>query len=291
MFWAGGAAVLSVFFLVLGARSRKRGALDRLRALDGETDRTADLLPAGRNAPRLFATIIELPYRMTPARLRRPLYGRLDSLSEPAGLTVPRLAGTCVWLTVGGPCFLILLTRFSTAGLVLAPVCGGLGLLSPWLIASRKQARLVEAVKRALPDTADMLYAFVLGGKNLDQAFRGAASLAPEPLGPFLQHAVRKMELGVTRREAFEELAALCPVRELASLLHALLEAERRGHSMAASLSVFSREIRLRRRDALRRAVAKAPLKMLAPLVFLILPASVLLTVGPTFLATLQRVF
>jgi len=149
----------------------------------------------------------------------------------------------------------------------------------------------METVKRALPDTADILYSLVLGGKNLDQAFKNAAALAPEPLSGYLMSAVREIELGSTREEAFDRLADRCPLRELKSLLRSLLEAERRGYSLSSSLSVFSREIRLRRRDALREAGARAPLKMLAPLVFLILPASVLLTVGPTFLATLQQVF
>jgi tight adherence protein C len=138
---------------------------------------------------------------------------------------------------------------------------------------------------------ADMLYAHVLGGKNLDQAFRGAAVLAREPLGSFTMAAVREMELGATREEAFSRLLSSCPVRELSSLLRSVLEAEKRGHSLSTSLAVFSREIRLRRRDQVREAGARAPLKMLVPLIFLILPASVLLTVGPTLLATLQRVF
>jgi tight adherence protein C len=185
----------------------------------------------------------------------------------------------------------MLLTRFSATGLALAPVLAAFGLLLPRMVASRARARHVEAVRRALPDTADMLYAYVLGGKNLDQAFKGAARFAPEPLGPFLLHSVREMELGSTREESFDRLAAKCPVSELRSLLRSLLEAERRGYPLSTSLEVFSREIRLRRRDQMREAGAKAPLKMLAPLVLMILPASVLLTVGPTFLATLQRVF
>jgi len=126
---------------------------------------------------------------------------------------------------------------------------------------------------------------------DFDQAFRAAAMLAREPLRSILSQSVREMELGSTRREAFDGLTGRCPVRELSSLLNSLLEAEKRGHSLSSSLAVFSHEIRLRRRDQVREAGAKAPLKMLVPLIFLILPASVLLTVGPTFLVTLQRVF
>lgn len=161
----------------------------------------------------------------------------------------------------------------------------------PVLIAARHRDRYLDEVRRALPGMADMLYAFVLGGKNLDQAFRGGAESAPEPLRSTLTQALREMELGSTRAEAFERLLERCPLPELASLLRTLLEAERRGYPLAGTLEVFSREIRLRRRDQLRVTVAKAPLKLLAPLVFLILPASVILTVGPTFLTTLMHRF
>lgn len=228
---------------------------------------------------------------MLPPAARHRIFRRLEPLCDESDLTLARLAGIQGWSAVGLPVAVLFLSRFSLTSLVVAPVLAAFGMLLPRIVSHRAKARQMDGVRKALPDTADMLYSLVLGGKNLDQAFRGAALAAAEPLGPFLHQAVREMELGSTRDEAFERLAQACPLRELKSLLQSLLEAEKRGHSLSSTLSVFSREIRLRRRDELREAGAKAPLKMLAPLVFLILPAAVLLTVGPTFLATLQRVF
>jgi tight adherence protein C len=235
--------------------------------------------------------LLEMPYRLAPPAVRRRQDAGRSRLCEAPGLEVPRMAGVTIIATVCLPSCLLLLLRFSTAALVLAPVCAACGMLLPRLMSLQARNRHLQAVRQSLPDTADMLYAHVLGGKNLDQAFKGAAALAREPLGPLLTVAVREMELGSTREEAFDRLSRACPVRELASLLRSLLEAEKRGHSLSASLAVFSREIRLRRRDQVRAAGARAPLKMLVPLIFLILPASVLLTVGPTLLVTLQRMF
>lgn len=288
---ACGAAVVSIVLIWFGRKRGGPGPVARLRALDSEAAPEVEDAAGARATSRSFNGIVELPYRLTPASLRGRLFSRYETLCGGPGLSVPRLAGACVYASVGLPACVLLLTRFSTLGLALAPVLAAFGLLLPRMISARARSRHAEAVRQALPDTADMLYAYVLGGKNLDQAFKGAARLAPAPLGLFLQHVVREMELGSTREESFKRLAERCPVRELSSLLSSLLEAERRGHPLSVSLAVFSREIRLRRRDELRQAGAKAPLKMLAPLVFMILPASVLLTVGPTFLATLQRVF
>jgi Flp pilus assembly protein TadB len=291
MLMAGAAAALSIVFIWLGGRRAQHGSVARLRALDSELEHPDEDGAERTPGRRSYMALLELPYRLMPASLRARMCARLEPLCDAPSLSAGRLAGICVYATLGLPVAVMMLTRFSTAGLALAPVLAAFGLLLPRIIASRAKARHVEAVRRDLPDTADMLYAYVLGGKNLDQAFKGAARFAPEPLGPFLLHSVREMELGSTREESFERLGVRCPVSELRSLLRSLLEAERRGYPLSASLDVFSREIRLRRRDQLREAGAKAPLKMLAPLIFMILPASVLLTVGPTFLATLQRVF
>lgn len=286
MVWVTAAAALSVVFLAIGSRGRRSRSIDRLRELDDAVVEEVSEARAG-----FASSVIELPIRLIPSTIRRRLFGRLAALCDSPGLTVPRLAGIQVWAAVGLPVCLVFLSGFSTVSFVLAPAVAAIGLLLPRLISARARARHMEAIRKALPDTADILYALVLGGKNLDQAFKYAAAQAPEPLSPYLRGAVREMGLGSTRAEAFERLAERCPLRELKSLLCSLLESEKRGYSLSSTLSVFSREIRLRRRDQLREAGAKAPLKMLAPLVFLILPASVLLTVGPTFLATLQRVF
>lgn len=282
------AGALSVLFLSLGS-GRKAAVADRLDELAGSSGQ-ACTDPARERKRSLPAALLTMPYRVAGDRLRHRLFARLEALEGRPGIDVPRLAGACAYVTAALPLAVLLAMRFSTPSLLLAPVLIGAGLLLPRAAAARADSRHLDAVRRALPDTADTLYALILGGKNLDQAFRGAAVQSPEPLGTLLRRTVREIELGSTRAEAFEKLAGECPVRELTTLLRTLIEAEKRGSSLSAMLSVFSREIRLRRRDALRQAGAKAPLKMLAPLIFLILPASVLLTVGPTFLATLSRV-
>ncbi len=240
---------------------------------------------------RSYRILVEMPLKLIPETLRKRLCSDLEKRVALSGISVDRLAAVRVWTTVSLPVVVMLLLRFSGLGLMLSAPCAAFGWMLPVLLAAKNRDRYLDGVRRALPGTADMLYAFVLGGKNLDQAFRGAADSAPEPLHSPLAQAVREMELGSTRAEAFERLLERCPLPELASLLRTLLEAERRGHPLAGTLEVFSREIRLRRRDQLRVIVAKAPLKLLAPLVFLILPASVILTVGPTFLTTMMHGF
>ena len=189
------------------------------------------------------------------------------------------------------PVAAVLLSGFSYLSLAAAPAGSALGFALPSLLASRHYRRYLDSLKAALPGVADILYASVLGGRNLDQAFRSASSAAAEPLCTVLGTALAEIELGASHAEAFERLVERCPLPELAALLRSLLESEKRGYPLSRTLEVFSRDIRLKRRDELRATAARAPVKLLAPLVFLILPASVILTVGPTFLVALKRGF
>lgn len=292
MAWVLGAAALAVFFIARGRRgaSIAETGIERLCRLDGDVAREADAPRKNRSAS-LRAVFLDLPYRAAPPSIRRGLEAGLQELVPLSGFALERLAGMRAWAAACLPLAALLLLRFSPVAITAAPPLASLGFMLPKFLASRRRGGYLESVRGGLPQTADLLYTCVLGGRNLDQSFRCAAEAAPGPLGTMLRQAVREMELGASRDEAFARLTQRCPLPELSSLLRSILEAERRGHALSDTLEVYSREIRLRRRDELRATVAKAPLKMLAPLVFLILPASVLLTVGPTFLATLKNVF
>lgn len=283
--------VLSLLLLLKGRRQESPAGEQRLKRFLPGVEEALDLEGGGvlRHPSRAFWRLLELAYLILPSRLRKVVAGGLD-VPDHTGYTQERLAGIRVCATLFLPLGSAFALKFSKASLVLASPLMAAGFFLPLLLCRRGQARYFEDVRRALPDTADVLYALVLGGKNLDQAFAGAAVESAEPLRSVMMQAASEVRLAAPRAEAFERLRARCPVPELSSLLKTLLQAEGRGYPPSEALKVFSSEIRLRQRDRLRLEVAKAPLKMLAPLVFLILPAAVLLSVGPTFLATMRNI-
>lgn len=288
MIWVSVLTALSLLFLFKGRKPTGIG-LKRLSRITGSEDRTDR--KRSLDVRRAFHGLVTLPGRFLPERTLERLSRDLGKRAPLSGMEMPEMVGIRFWSTILFPAVTAMAFRFSPISLFLALPAALLGYFLPVLTANRNRRKYIDEVRRCLPDTTDMLYAFVLGGRNLDQAFTGAAETAPEPLRALLGRAVREMELGASRQETFEELKRRCPVPELASVLNLLLEAERRGYSLSGALKILSSEIRAKRRDQLRAAVAKAPLKMLAPLVFLILPASVILVVGPTLFAALQRSF
>jgi len=286
--WVSVTAALAVVYIAKGRARGSDTVVLRLRRLQGEGHE-----PGTRESRRArslsLRRITELPAKLIPAAMRTMLARDLARVSALSGMTLEQLIGLRVWSAAALPLAVLAVFRFSAAALLLLAPAVAAGAMFPNLLAARNRSRYLDDIRRALPHTADMLYAFVLGGKNLDQAFRSTAGMSPEPLRPLLLQAVREMELGSSREESFNHLRERCPLPELSTLLRSLLEGERRGHPLSGTLEVFSREIRVRHRDQVRATVAKTPLKILAPLVFLILPASIILTVGPTFLVALKR--
>ena len=287
MLWAIAASTLALYLLSRGLGRRETG-VDRLKRLHGESPAPGDEKPGGslRGLPE---KLLDLPSKLLPSSAVERLTQDLEYERPFSSYSAARLAGIRLTATLCFPLAPALFTGFGKGWLLVCLPLASAGFLLPKLLLSRERKAWVDSIRAALPGTADLLYAFVLGGRNLDQAFRGAAERSADPLRPYLLRAVREMELGASRQEAFRRLRETCPVSELSSLLRSLLEAERRGYALSKTLEVFSRELRTRRRDLLRAQVAKAPLKMLVPLVFLILPASVLLSVGPTVLSMILR--
>ena len=63
---------------------------------------------------------------------------------------------------------------------------------------------------------------------------------------------------------------------------------KRLGTSLGSTLRSVAEDLRGERRARAEELARRAPIKMLFPLVFLILPAFLLLTVGPVLVATLR---
>jgi tight adherence protein C len=69
-----------------------------------------------------------------------------------------------------------------------------------------------------------------------------------------------------------------------------LARAESLGSSLSTAISELATEVRDARRSAATERARKAPVKMLFPLVFLVLPAFLLLTVVPILISALRSI-
>jgi tight adherence protein C len=137
----------------------------------------------------------------------------------------------------------------------------------------------------AVASLADLLAMAVAAGLTPFLALELAVRFVPEPGAARLGAVLRAAEGGLGLADALEEEARRTPA--LAPVLALLAASERSGAAVAEALGRLASSIRA---EARRRAMARArvvPVRLLFPLVFLVLPAFLLLTVAPVVLASL----
>ena len=165
------------------------------------------------------------------------------------------------------------------------------------LFASRAVPRLSRvrqlAARRArleaqVPELVDLMVVATEAGAGLAAAISRASALVGDPLGEELRAAVGVVALGTPWRVALERLAEGAPAPSLRRLVAAVTRSQRLGTPVAGALRSLAADLRAERRARAEEAARRAPVKMLFPLVLLILPAFLLLTVGPVLLATIR---
>lgn len=154
-----------------------------------------------------------------------------------------------------------------------------------WLAqqARRRQRRLFEA----FPDALDLMTVCVEAGLGTEAAWvRVADDMAAHcpPLAEELHLLNLELRAGADRERALRNLALRTGVEEIESFVLMLLQAERFGTRIAASLRVHADELRTHRRQRAEEAAAQIGLKLLFPLIFCIFPALMVVLMGPAVL-------
>ena len=192
---------------------------------------------------------------------------------------------------VGGAVFLLgLQQRWSPAVLLpLGAACAGLAYLWPEFrirgAIRRRQARIVKE----LPETLDLLTITVEAGLGLDQALEVVTVRRTGPLSDEIRAYLDEVKLGGDRSAAIKAIGSRTGLEELVSFASALVQAMEFGVIIGQVLRVQSDEARTRRRQRIEERAYKAPVKMLFPLIFLILPALFVVVAGPGFIRAYQE--
>ncbi len=148
-----------------------------------------------------------------------------------------------------------------------------------WLrirVAARKRALL-----KALPDAVDLIVTTVEAGLGLDAALSEVGHETEGPLGEELRLTVRETTLGRSRRDALTRLIERTDVPELKTFVQAVIQAEQTGIPVGQVLRTQAAQIRLKKRQRAEAEAQRAPVKMVVVLALLVLPAMLLMVIGP----------
>jgi tight adherence protein C len=252
---------------------------------------------------------LQLPFR---ERTLRPLVGRLSRMGNrltnasssdtaekrlamagnPGDLKLTDWMGVkmLVALSVGATLFLLfaLMTGNVVSGMFLGMVFGGIGFLLPefWL-GGRIKARQ-KLILRMIPDTLDLLTISVRAGLGFDAALAKVVEKLPGPLTDEFRRALAEVRVGKARRDALRDMIPRTNVQPLSNFIGAIIQAETLGVSISKVLQVQSEQLRIERRQRAEEQAARAPIKMLFPLVGCIFPSLFIVILGPAFISIIQ---
>jgi tight adherence protein C len=287
-----GVGVLLVFYAMAGSRPMDpvQARLSQLGSMQARTleeielqqpvfERT--LRPLARRLSGV-ATRFASPTKVSKTELRLAMAGNPGDLRSIEFLGMKFvMAGL-----VGGGVFLFcaLILRNPAFGFLGGIAAAGLGFMGPEIWLSRRIKKRQKAILMSVPDSLDLLTISVKAGLSFDGALSKVVEKTTGPLADEFRRALAEIRVGKARRDALSDVRLRTDVKALSNFIAAIIQAEQLGVPIAKVLQVQSEQLRIERRQRAEEMAAKAPIKMLFPLVGCIFPSMFIVILGPAII-------
>ncbi len=232
--------------------------------------------------------------RLTSSNFSANTEKRMALAGNPGGLRVADWLGIkAVGSVVMAVVMLLLFTFPLNMGFPLNIGLGGLGLLLGWMLPEFWLGRKIGARQKAIiiqiPDALDLLTISVRAGLGFDAALGKVVEKMVGPLIDEFRRALAEVRVGKARRDALRDIVPRTEVPALTNFIGAIVQAEQLGVSISKVLQVQSEQLRIERRQRAEEMAAKAPIKMLFPLVGCIFPSLFIVILGPAIILIMQN--
>jgi tight adherence protein C len=276
-------------------RSQVSGSLAAIEAIGGPIP---DAMRRELDQP--FGVRVVGPFQASLARVGRRLTGadwapraalRLDRAGNPPGWTTDRLLATKAGLAIVlgmAACAVALVLVSPLPAVAWGAGLAVVGFLLPDLVLHRQAEERTQAIRRALPDSIDLLTVSVESGLAFDAALAQVAHNTEGPLAQEFTRVLKEVQIGSTRSAALQALAARSDVDELRIFLNSMVQADRLGLPIADVLRVQASEIRLKRSQMIEERAMKLPVKLVFPVLFCIMPSLFIIILGPAIITIIK---
>ena len=212
--------------------------------------------------------------RMTSSSFTDRTEKRLALAGNPGELRVADWLGIkAVAAVVTSGIFFVVFALLLGGGLLQGIALGAVGLLMGYVLpefwlGGRVRARQ-KAILLQIPDALDLLTISVRAGLGFDAALGKVVEKMKGPLVDEFRRALAEVRVGKIRRDALRDIVARTEVVPLTNFIGAIIQAE---------------QLRIERRQRAEEMAAKAPIKMLFPLVGCIFPSLFIVILGPAII-------
>ncbi|MCX5109739.1 type II secretion system F family protein [Streptomyces sp. NBC_00378] len=270
---------LAVYGVIAGIRMYRRDAKlpgDLAIALEVGSTRTSAV---GSGIDRLGMRWAPAVLRMMGPKAVNKKRRQIDLAGNPGGLTIDRYAARRA--VYGGLGALGAFTMLLRGQIFFALILVAFGMF--WVEVGLWSAVRIrrEHIDRTLPDFLDVLAVVVSAGLGFRQALGRVADKYEGPWADELRITLRQMDMGVSRREAFEQLRKRNDSEQVAMFVTTLQQGEELGAPIVETLIQIANDMRRTDAQNARRKAARAvPKATFAVTTFLLPGTLVLLTVG-----------
>ena len=181
----------------------------------------------------------------------------------------------------------LLLTGTIVVAFLFALIGAAVGYIAPEFWLGRKIRARSQAMILQLPDALDLLTISVEAGLGFDAALAKVVEKMEGPLVDEFRQALAEVRMGRPRREALRDVAARADAQPVTNFIGAIVQAEQLGVPIAKVLQIQSNQLRIERRQRAEEAAAKAPVKMLFPMVGCIFPTIFIVILGPAVITVM----
>ncbi len=229
--------------------------------------------------------------RITSTSFTQQTEKRLALAGNPGGLrTADWLGIKAVGAIVGVVLFFLLFFIVGVLNLplflrfVMLPIGLIFGYTIPEFWLGGRVRKRQKAILLQIPDTLDLLTISVRAGLGFDGALAKVVEKLKGPLTEEFRRALAEIRVGKARRDALRDIVPRTEVPPLTNFIGAIIQAEQLGVSISKVLQVQSEQLRIERRQRAEEQAAKAPIKMLFPLVGCIFPSLFIVILGPAII-------
>lgn len=212
---------------------------------------------------------------------------KLRRAGQPFGMTVPEFMGLR-YVTFAVGALLGVALSDQAAGkfdwFYVLPVAI-FGFFYPNLRLNAVMAKRMTQVIRDMPYVLELLTLSTEAGQDFTSAMALVIDKAPPgPLVDEFRIAHQEVTLGKSRADSLRSMAQRVDLPELTSFVLALLQAEQLGTSVGSVLRIMAEQMRIKRSTLAEEMAGKVPVKLMAPLIMLIFPASFIVLFVPLYL-------
>ncbi|GAA1905194.1 DUF5936 domain-containing protein [Streptomyces sodiiphilus] len=226
-----------------------------------------------RMGMRYAPTVLRLMGQKAVDRKRR----RIDQAGNPGGLTIDRYAARRAVYGAFGlfAAFVFFVSGWPLFGLFAL----AFGVFAADAVIWQGVRERKEVIERTLPDFLDVLAVVVSAGLGFRQALERVSARYEGPWADEIRITLRQMDMGVSRRQAFDELRRRNDSEAVNQFVTALQQGEELGAPIADTLIQIADDMRRTDAQNARRRAAKAiPKATMATLVFMV-PATMIIII------------